>query len=97
MSGTPTLPNAVEALAHRIAWRYKKSSDPHHSDTYTFNKDTLLQFAAALASGATQPSNGTLIYGALTDKARARTSRENIDDVLDALAALATPPTGEPQ
>lgn len=39
----------VLALAHRIAWRYKKSSDPHHSDTYTFNEATLLQFAAALA------------------------------------------------
>jgi len=44
-------PLAVERivdLAHRIAWRYKKSSDPHHSDTYTFNKDTLIQFAAAI-------------------------------------------------
>ena len=38
----------VEKLAHRIAWRYKKSSDPAHSDTYTFNRDTLLQFADAL-------------------------------------------------
>lgn len=42
-------PAQVEALAHRIAWRYKKSSDPHHSDTYTFNRETLLQFAAAMA------------------------------------------------
>ena len=39
---------AVLALAHRIAWRYKKSGDPAHSDTYTFNEATLLQFAAAL-------------------------------------------------
>lgn len=38
----------LEELAHRIAWRYKKSSDPHHSDTYTFNKDTLIQFAAEI-------------------------------------------------
>lgn len=36
--------NTLE-LAHRTAWRYKKSSDPHHSDTYTFNENTLLQFA----------------------------------------------------
>lgn len=42
----------IEALAHRIAWRYKKSSDPNHSDTYTFNRATLLQFAAALAAPA---------------------------------------------
>ena len=37
----------VEKLAHRIAWRYKKSSDPAHSDTYTFNRETLLKFAGA--------------------------------------------------
>ncbi len=35
-------------LAHRKAWRYKKSSDPHHSDTYTFNQSTLLEFARNL-------------------------------------------------
>lgn len=35
-------------LAHREAWRYKKSSDPHHSDTYTFNSSTLLEFARKL-------------------------------------------------
>ena len=38
----------TEKLAHRIAWRYKKSSDPSHSDTYTFNRETLVQFANAL-------------------------------------------------
>lgn len=38
----------IEALAHREAWRYKKSSDPHHSDTYTFNRTTLLEFARKL-------------------------------------------------
>lgn len=38
----------VEMLAHRTAWRYKKSSDPHHSDTYTFNRETLLDFARKL-------------------------------------------------
>lgn len=40
----------VLALAHRIAWRYKMSSDPAHSDTYTFNESTLLQFVEALPS-----------------------------------------------
>lgn len=30
--------NGILELAHREAWRYKKSSDPHHSDTYTFNR-----------------------------------------------------------
>jgi predicted transcriptional regulator of viral defense system len=35
-------------LAHRICWRYKHSSDPHHSHTYTFNQATLLAFADAI-------------------------------------------------
>ena len=39
-------------LAHREAWRYKKSSDPHHSDTYTFNRSTLIEFARKLEEQA---------------------------------------------
>lgn len=35
-------------LAHREAWRYKKSSDPNHSDMYTFNRACLLEFARKL-------------------------------------------------
>lgn len=35
-------------VAHRTAWRYKKSSDPHHSDTYTFNSTTMIHFANRL-------------------------------------------------
>ena len=31
-------------IAHRTAWKYKKSSDPHHSDTYTFNEHTMIDF-----------------------------------------------------
>ena len=38
----------IEDLAHRICWRYKHSSDPAHSDTYTFNRATLLAFADAI-------------------------------------------------
>lgn len=40
----------VLAQAHREAWRYKKSSDPHHSDTYTFNRATLLEFARKITA-----------------------------------------------
>ena len=39
---------AIEAHAHRTAWRYRKSTDPYHSDTYTFNRHTLLDFARRL-------------------------------------------------
>jgi delta 1-pyrroline-5-carboxylate dehydrogenase len=35
-------------IAHRTAWRYAHSSDPHHSHTYTFNRACLLDFAAEL-------------------------------------------------
>jgi len=31
-------------IARRTAWKYKKSGDPHHSDTYTFNEHTLIDF-----------------------------------------------------
>lgn len=32
-------------IAHRTAWKYKFSNDPHHSDTYTFNKPCMIDFA----------------------------------------------------
>ena len=38
----------ITELAHRICWRYRHSSDPLHSHTYTFNRSTLLQFARAI-------------------------------------------------
>lgn len=34
----------VLELAHRVCWKYKCSKDPAHSDTYTFNKHTMLEF-----------------------------------------------------
>jgi hypothetical protein len=44
----PERAEAVEAMAHRMCWRYKHSSDPAHSNTYTFNRACLLEFAAKL-------------------------------------------------
>jgi len=41
-------PYEITTEAHRICWRYKKSSDPNHSDTYTFNEHTLQEFARVL-------------------------------------------------
>jgi hypothetical protein len=35
-------------IAHRTAWKYKYSTDPHHSDTYTFNDSCMLDFARKL-------------------------------------------------
>jgi hypothetical protein len=64
MTNKPNEPldlDALERLAHRMAWRYKKSSDPHHSDTFTFNVSTLQQFALELIrmarSGAVPDDN----------------------------------------
>jgi hypothetical protein len=48
--------DAVESIALRKAWKYKHSSDPHHSDTYTFNRTCLLDFVTALGVGITSPS-----------------------------------------
>jgi len=45
----------IEAIAHRTAWRYRKSSDPHHSDSYTFNRGALMDFAARLLAEAHPP------------------------------------------
>lgn len=44
----PKATGIVEDMAHRLCWRYKHSSDPAHSHTYTFNRSTLLAFADAL-------------------------------------------------
>ena len=38
----------VEKLAHRIAWRYKQNDGPAQSAIYSFDRNTLLQFADAL-------------------------------------------------
>jgi hypothetical protein len=48
--------------AHRTAWRYKKSSDPHHSDTYTFNADTLAAFASLVRSSALEEAAAEADY-----------------------------------
>ena len=34
----------IKTIAHRMAWRYKHSSDPAHGDTYTFNDTCLIDF-----------------------------------------------------
>ena len=38
----------ILSLGQRNAWRYKYSSDPAHSSTYTFNDVCLVQFARAI-------------------------------------------------
>jgi len=43
----PLTDEQIEAIGHRKAWRYKHSSDPAHSSTYTFNRTCLLDFARA--------------------------------------------------
>jgi hypothetical protein len=43
----PLTDEQIEAIGHRKAWRYKHSSDPAHSSTYTFNRVCLLDFARA--------------------------------------------------
>lgn len=40
--------DGILTAGHRLAWRYKHSTDPSHSSTYTFNRACLLQFARAI-------------------------------------------------
>lgn len=40
----------VLEIAHRTAWKYKLSSDINHSDTYTFNEITMVDFATKLTN-----------------------------------------------
>lgn len=39
-------------IAHRTAWKYKHSTDPHHSDTYTFNNMCMIDFARKVLNGS---------------------------------------------
>lgn len=50
----PLTDHEIETLAHRMCWRYKHSSDPAHSSTYTFNRVTLQEFARKLMQGETE-------------------------------------------
>ena len=52
MSSTkPPTDYQVEQLAHRTCSIYRHSPDPHHSHTYTFNRNPLLDFTRALREG----------------------------------------------
>jgi hypothetical protein len=48
----PLTDGQIEAIGHRKAWRYKRSSDPAHSSTYTFNRVCLLDFTRAAIDSA---------------------------------------------
>ena len=39
-------------LAHGTAWKYKHSTDPHHSHTYTFNNMCMIDFARKVLNGS---------------------------------------------
>jgi len=51
---------------------------------------------AAIPAAPKEETNATIIYGRLTDDARRRTSRENIEDVLAALTQPTTAQQAEP-
>lgn len=60
----------ILTAGHRLAWRYKHSSDPSHSSTYTFNRACLLQFARAILALRPQSEPDELSPD-FTDTARA--------------------------
>jgi hypothetical protein len=44
----------ILAVAHRMAWRYNKSSDENHSDAYTFNEQCMIDFAKRIGKDGQQ-------------------------------------------
>ena len=38
----------IVAMAVRMCWQYRRSTDPHHSDTYKFNTAMLLRFVRSI-------------------------------------------------
>jgi len=46
-------------IAHRTAWKYKHSSDPNHSATYTFNAHTMIDFARKVHEALLEADNTT--------------------------------------
>jgi len=59
---TPSAPELSDAdiahIGHRKAWRYKHSSDPNHSSTYTFNRACLIAFGRAILAAAKAQGGG---------------------------------------
>lgn len=74
----------IIAIAHRTAWKYKHSTDPCHSDTYTFNDACLLDFVAKVRAMALD----TALHELLGEPVAWKSSRDNgatwlLSDVCD--------------
>ena len=48
----------IEKLAHRMCWKYRHSTDPHHRSTYKFNLTTLLDYSRAILALRDKPESG---------------------------------------
>jgi hypothetical protein len=46
---------AIVAMAFRTCWQYRRSTDPHHSDTYKFNTTLLLRFVRSILALRDKP------------------------------------------
>ena len=51
----------IKELAHRKAWRYKHSTEPQHSDTYTFNDMCLIDLCRAIEAECRVPDGYVLV------------------------------------
>lgn len=67
----PLTDEQIEAIGHRKAWRYKHSSDPAHSSTYTFNRVCLLDFARAAIEASKGEPRGWVCGKCGTDRTKA--------------------------
>lgn len=53
----------IEALGHRMCWRYKHDTGVNHISTFTFNAQTLRDFARAVLVKWSQPAHsGEPVY-----------------------------------
>lgn len=78
----------ILAMAHREAWRYRKSSDSHHSDTYTFNRSTLLEFARKLAAMEREACAKIVDVGSDVEAWEIHGGNETIDVLRDLAAKI---------
>lgn len=72
----------IEALAHRMCWRYKHSTDPAHSHTYLFNRHTLLDFVRAVLEGEPHSQEAQEVHKALDSRGVPRRSLTGLEYTL---------------
>lgn len=74
----------IEALGHRMCWRYKHDTGVNHISTFTFNAQTLHDFARAVLArwGAQQVPSSTAEFVLQALVAAGHVSQELVDKAM---------------